>query len=174
MYIPKLSPSAVAGIQLPLSERQSMTNHTPCDSAVKPPIGEKHNNCPPKMEIVLKGFKATAASFSTGRPDQSARRRVGECVPKRKDLLHDSALAFSRYLTELGVSQREFCAELKLPARTFNTWIANRSEQGAVGHTGRGPINLLKQLLVKAHMPDDVREKIEDVVFYVDRYLRKK
>jgi len=51
--------------------------------------------------------------------------------------------------------------------------LANRNNNGSIGHTGKGPIKLLEKILERAKLPEDVREDLENVVFYVERFVHR-
>ena len=93
-------------------------------------------------------------------------------VPPRQYVISRSAEVFYQYLAWAGVTFAEYCKALDLPQRTFENWMANRESKEAVGHTGRGPIKLLKKILDIGVLPDHVAEALRDVVEYPERFLR--
>lgn len=93
--------------------------------------------------------------------------------PSKQDVIRRSAEVFNKYLVEIGVTATEYCKALNLPARTFDSWMANRHGSQATGHTRRGPIKLLRQILEVAILPEHVIEALLDVLEYSERYLRR-
>ena len=51
--------------------------------------------------------------------------------------------------------------------------MASRTGSKAAMHSRRGPRKLLKVILEKVALPDDVREAILDVIDYPTRYILK-
>ncbi|MCB1474830.1 MAG: hypothetical protein H6883_02590 [Rhodobiaceae bacterium] len=94
--------------------------------------------------------------------------------PFRPDLVAVAATVFHRYLSQIGLSAREFCEQFNLPQRTFDAWMANRTGSRAAGHTKRGPIRLLQTILDTVTLPEHVAEALRDVTEYGERFLRRR
>ncbi len=94
-------------------------------------------------------------------------------IPTYTVVIRLSAEEVSRWLASIGVSHSQFCRAAKLPKRTFDAWMANRSGSTACPHTSRGPRRLLRLILQRVQLPRKVENAIFDVLEYEKRFLLK-